>query len=297
MGYGRYSDDKGQEAPRTPGDIECAVAAGIQSADTSRRLMMLNDMKDGIAVVLLNKDQRLEVPEELMDKLEERLPKPRRRVGCAVHQEMASFINHVLRFKHDDSAIFADVREETLTAIFDYHPANADHTDARWAEHRSQYTCPLSPEWLAWTSKDRKTMRQDDFGDFLEEYLHDMTSGPDYPTPIDLLEMAREMRIHTQGRYERKLDKTSGESTLVCTTETGASSTKVPRAFLIAIPVFLGGTVYKIECRMQLRMHDGMPQLSYYMHRREEFKRDAFSDVRDMVHEKTELPVFAGKPE
>lgn len=76
--------------------------------------------------------------------LDEYLPKPARRRGTASARDVDSFIAIVDRFSGEASAIFVapDRRAPSLTAVFDYHPKDADATKADWLEHRATRRLP-----------------------------------------------------------------------------------------------------------------------------------------------------------
>src|SRR5574343_1137110 len=220
----------------------------------------------GIPVVFLDGEQSCDVAHGALAAADERAPTPRRREGTARHNEVDSFIAHVKRFAGADSVVFADVAAMRLTAIFDYHPAGAairkpNDNDGRasWCKHRSTYEATRSSEWLAWSAIDGKMMAQDDFGDFIEAHLEDLASGEKgegFPAPMAILELARDLRIHVKGRFERKLDPRTGDHSLVCRQETESTSTSIPRAFLVGLRVFEGSSPYRLEARM--RVHLGM---------------------------------------
>ena len=68
--------------------------------------------------------------------------------------------------------------------------------------------------------------------------------------------MARDLQIHTRGTFTKKLHPTTGDFALVCKQETEASSTPIPRAFLVALPVFEGGPLYQLEARIRMLQAD-----------------------------------------
>jgi uncharacterized protein YfdQ (DUF2303 family) len=140
-------------------------------------------------------------------------------------------------------------------------------------------------------------MKQDKFGDFIESRLEDLSVAEGMPKPNEILKMARDLQIVTKGVYSRTFDPTTGNGSLVCTTESEAvQSTVIPRAFLVAIPVFQGGDRYAVEARVRMQVVDGAPTFRYELHRRIEVEGHAFDEIRKAVAEKTGLPLFAGTP-
>jgi uncharacterized protein YfdQ (DUF2303 family) len=144
-------------------------------------------------------------------------------------------------------------------------------------------------------------MTQSAFADWIDQNMEDLTSerGKEtgFPPPVAVLEMARSLQIHTKGRYERQINPTTGDHSLVCKQESESSSTPIPRAFLLALPVFEGGEFYRVEARIRLQMRDGAPLFTYVLHRRAEIERDAFGSVRKQVALEGKVQVFAGRPE
>lgn len=230
---------------------------------------------------------------------------PLRRKGTSTHTELASFIAHINRFKDGDSAVFADIDGVKLTAVLDYHKTGPiEMNGQRWGEHRSVYACPLSEQWKRWTEHDGDQMSQDAFAQFIEDHMDDLASpsgngeDKDLPMPSDVLTMARNLVINSRGAFSRSINPTTGESSLVCKDEHDVStSTKIPRAFLLGIPVFAAGRGYRVEARMRMNVGGGRAMFSYVLYRREEILRDAFDEVRTIVADKTALPLFAGSPE
>ncbi|MBU0572054.1 MAG: YfdQ family protein [Candidatus Omnitrophica bacterium] len=274
-------------------EVTAAVQAGTEAAHVESRIYTI----EGVPVVLLNQGQSLSVPADVMKCIVASKPGPRRRVGTSAHQDLGSFIEHVNRFKSEHTTLWALLDEPTITAVYDYHPAGPDTNATQWCAHKAIYSCPLANEWTTWTQGSGRSMAQEAFAEFVEDHLEDLTSGEGFPDPMAILEMSRDLKVHTKGRFERKFNKTTGEYHLVCSQENESSSTAIPRAFLLAIPIFKGGELYKVEARMRLSIHDGAAYLVYKLHRSDELLRAAFKDVMDVVAEKTGVPLFVGSPE
>lgn len=270
-----------------------AARAGVDISKTMTTIDGIPVLVDGDQVHILN---------NVLEIADKRGAAPRRRKGTSNHSELASFIEHIIRFKDADSAVFADTGAVRMTAVLDYHQAGADKPP-RWGEHRSVYVCPLSEQWRLWTANNGVKLAQDAFAQFIEDNMQDLASptgngdDKDFPMPSDVLTMARNLVIQSKGEFSRSINPTTGESSLVCKNENVTGSTKIPRAFLIGIPVFEAGAMYRVEARMRMDMSSGRPSFSYVLYQPEVIKRDAFGEVRQMVKEQTALPVFAGSPE
>jgi uncharacterized protein YfdQ (DUF2303 family) len=296
---------------RESSEIAAAVDAGSQSATLSQRLTTIPDGLGGeIPLVLLSEGQKAIVPPGLIHYLETRAPQPSRKRGMSTHHEIASFIDHVNRQKGPTSAIWADIDQTQVVAIYNYHGASSavyalEDMEARagsiapgWLDHGATYTMPLSEQWKRWTAQADEAMGQDDFADWLDAYYEDMAHKDGFPQPLELLELARNLQIFTKGQFARRTDPTTGEHSLICKEEHSENSTKIPRAFLIGIPVFRGGQAYAVECRIRFRVNHGRAAFSYTMHRADEILRDAFADAVTEIGSKCEdVPVFWGVAE
>ncbi len=289
-------------------DIAAAVIAGQQAATVADRVTDVEALGIGIPVAV-QRDGAVHVLKEALATAESLMVEPVRRKGHVTLTEVDSFNAYVNRFKTPGrTVVYASTAQRRLTAVLDEMREGAVpdpdvETDwqagrAGWREHRASYTCPLAPEWKTFTAAASKDMSQSAFGDFIEanmEYLaSSVTDG--YPPPGDVLQMARSLVINSKGTFSRKLNPTTGESSLVCETDHGAESTKIPRAFALALRVFEGGEAYQVEARLRFAMLNGTtPSFSFTMHRQAEIELQAFTDVREAVVKATGVPLFAGE--
>jgi uncharacterized protein YfdQ (DUF2303 family) len=218
----------------------------------------------------------------------------RPRTGTTQLTEVDSLIEHIKRWGSDATIVYADNAAMAFVAVLDDHPADPTTTAAR--THRATYACPRSAEWLCWTALDGKPQGQTQFADFIEARLEDLVGADGMPKPTDVLTVARQLNILTKGTFQREINPTNGDSIFVCKTETDAKSTQIPRAFMLAIPVFDGGVRYQIEARIRFTLIGGVPQFTYVLHRRGETERDAFGEVRAKVGKETGRLVLAGTP-
>lgn len=263
--------------------------------DVEKRLSSWTIEETGaIPAAVLRQGERVEVLNEIIDRIEERQPGPRRRSGRLSLTELDSFIELVNRFKESSSTLWAGTN--VLTCVFNDHSSGADPALAGWRDHVAVYSCPFSDEWKAWTNRADSAMSQDEFASWLDEHLEDITGGEGYPKSAELMEMTRGLQVHTKGTFQRVVDPTTGQYSLVAKEEHTSNSTKIPRAFQLGLRVFEGGARYAVEARIQFRMGQGRPVFSFSLHRAAEIVKVAFAEVRERVSAETELPLFAGSP-
>lgn len=290
----------GVEAARASNRVAAAVQAGMEAAHASNRMTEVA----GVPVVLTPHRFTAKVMTEALEVADARAARPRRVCGRSAHLEVDSFIAHVNAFKRPESTLWADPERSHVLVIYNYHsPAEAPEEAPvpAWLDHVATYTCPKSPEWIEWMRQSARVMSQDAFADFMEvnaaNLVGPMKKGEDGAAPIEILELARDLQIHVQGEFKRKLDPTTGEHSMVCKQEHSKSSTKIPRCFHVALRVFEGGAVYRIEARVRFKMREGTPIFSFTLHRADEVYRDAFVDVHAKVAKATGVPLFIGQAE
>lgn len=247
---------------------------------------------------------------------------PRFRHGTAVMLSLDSLIAHVNRFKDTDSVVFAndDRAKPSLTAVLDYHRDGAE-ADPRFGKHRSVFEFPLSDEWRAWAQANDEKMTMAEFAAFLEnriidvlylipgedtlpedlQRLVDTLGGPDtIATPNKLMELARGLQVNDEAIVQEAVNLSSGEGVVrfqARHTDEHGAPLKVPSLFLIAIPVFRNGPLYRLAARLRYRAAQGRLTFWFELWRTDRTFDHAFSESLERVRVETELPVFVGKPE
>ena len=247
---------------------------------------------------------------------------PRFRHGTAAMLSLDSLISHVVRFKDADSVVFAndDRKNPSLTAVLDYHRTGANG-DPRFGKHRSTFSFPLSDEWKAWAEANDQKMTMADFAAFLEnriidvlylipgedslpedlQRLVDTLGGPEtIATPNKLMELARGLQVNDEAIVQEAVNLSSGEGVVrfqARHTDENGAPLKVPSLFLIAIPVFRNGPLYRLAARLRYRAAGGRLTFWFELWRTDRTFDHAFTEALERVRVETQLPVLVGKPE
>lgn len=276
-------------------ETQAAIDAGKAIATIEDRIAWFGDQNGPGVPVAVQDDGVVQLHGDVLKAIEERRAHPLRKRGTLTLTEVSSFVEAVNRWKRDTTVIYADTERFRLEAVIDEHPPRDPQwaQDADWRQDRVIYTCPRSPEWLAWTAVDGVEMPQAKLGDFLESRLEDLIAADGMPKPLEVLSVARKLTIRTRGEFTREIDPTTGNHVLVNKVESTSDSTSIPRAFALAIPVFEGGERYQMEARVRLRV-EGAALFTLVLHRRKEIERDAFLAVRRAVADETKRLVLAG---
>lgn len=297
-----------------PGEL---LQAAVETAERLRRVELVDiiDPRDGTkAPAYLTEGTAKVVNPSDLDAY--RLL-PVRREGTATHTRLDSFIEHVNRFKGENSAVFAkdDMTAPRLTAIFDYHYAGHDSDPAN-LKHRASYSFPLSDEWKAWSAADGKAMSMTDFAAFLEDHIVDVTSdkpqsdaakdflaksGGNLASPSKLIEIARGLQVNEASTLREARNLSSGEAEVVFQSEhLDASGNKLvlPNAFMICIPIFARARVLdQILARFRYRKQGGGIVFWFDLWRPDMVFEHAFTEACEQVKADTGLPLFVGSAE
>ena len=301
------------------------IAKLVKAGFIPQNLTIANDKdQPPLRILILPKGDAL-VAESLEDKLDAIRTHPKYRHGTAHHTDIASLIQHTKRFANPHSVIFINDQAETptLTTIFDYHDSGADGTP-RHGKHRATMNLQYSEEWLAWKQACQESMGVVGFSGFLEDRIVEVIAPPDFTkppekdeadirlydmmqavggkpaTPQRLMELARGLKIHENSVVKQAFNTSSGESAVMFETEHQDEQGKpleIPNMFLIAIPVFTGGDLYRVPVRLRYRHRNGIINWHIKLYRTDLVEKDAFEGVKQALTKETGLPIFMGADE
>lgn len=118
--------------------------------------------------------------------------------------------------------------------------------------------------------------------------------------PARLMELAKGLKIHDQQTVKEIVSTTTGEAQLQFETAHRDSEGKpiqVPNLFLLAIPVFHNGPLYRVPVRLRYRLRAGRISWGLNLHRPDIVQDHAFDEACDRAAEETACPLFFGQPE
>ena len=206
---------------------------------------------------------------------------------------------------------------------------DSDKGLARHAQHRAVYDFPLSQEWQRWLSAAGKSMEVAEFGRFIEDnarnlmdptpYLRGGVSessedpmewekdaaetaarlGGDFASVQKMIDMGRSFNVNVEAKAKVEHERQSGRSNIVFTeehTNDAGESLRLPRLFLIALPVFERGDVFPIICTFGYTKRGGVT-LHFNLYDAETAFRDAVTEAANKAEKETALTLFYGVPE
>lgn len=273
--------------------------------------------KDGATFLITPAGMRHEDITEKLERLEDR---PRRQRGTTTMHDIDSFVAWVNRQKAPESVIFADKNKPQITAIIDYPtetPYGAgEHSGSAWGEYRGALPLQLHESWKAWMEADEVYVSQAKFAAFIEDRFGDLLVPPSeadqmrnpamvaalsavgatkFADPLRMLEVARGLEVHENSAVKNKTDLSTGEVQIVYESTNNAGSLNVPRAFLLAIPVFDGGPAFQVSVRLRLKVGGGVIAFAPFIHRPDLILEAAFKDIVALVKAGVgDTPIFHG---
>jgi uncharacterized protein YfdQ (DUF2303 family) len=268
----------------TVADVLALATANAAAASEPRRVT-----PEDVPFVVISNDHDV-------IKLEDTLRFPLRTRAKVQINAADSFIDYVNKHKSDMTALYGLMGEKpSFLAVIDdnqlFIPA--------WRDHQARYACPLSPEWLVWTSKEHngKTKSQVDFARFIEDNLLDIVE----PTAADMLAVSRTLEAKRSVQFNSGVRLDNGDVQFTFNEETkgtaGKGTLEVPERFGIAIPVFEGGDKYAVDARFRYRISNGGELTMWYeLERPHKVIEHATKEVWAAIAEGTGLPITNGNP-
>jgi uncharacterized protein YfdQ (DUF2303 family) len=235
-------------------------------------------------------------PDYQVRSLENFLSAPKRKSGIVNMHDSISFIEYFNLHKNDSSAIYAMVDPTLFHGVLNDHANNA----AGWRDHVVDYACPHSKEWQIWSKSDKSQLGQVQFAQFIEANLPDIYSkNAGDPTGADMLQIAVSFQAKTSVEFASGTRLQNGQTELNYTEKVNGSagpkgSIKIPEAFFIAIPVYEGGSTYRVEAKFRYRISGGNLTMWYELVRPHKTIESAFMDVWKKIEEGTGKKILRG---
>lgn len=261
--------------------------------------------------------------------------RPLQRKGKAQLADLDSLIAWTNRFKGEATTLFGQIHPTPkLISVIDYHGSGAPVIDpengdpaASHGRHTGVYTFPVSEEWKRWAGIHGKSLTKDEFGEFIEDNADDFLD----PTPALLAQnttdaepwetrmieiaaklqgrfgqyaalnlLSREFKVHEVGHLEVKTSRDTGEQKVQFLTEhrdPDGQPLTLPNLFMIAIPVFEEGALYRLAVRFRYRKSGSEVRFIVSLYNADVALRDAAREAMTRAQSETEVPLLMGVPE
>lgn len=232
---------------------------------------------------------------ELVDKTDPFKLPPRIEQKLVV-DDRASLVAYVNRFLDERSVILADFDSGSVTARLDWHTSNmlADEEALRAQPCRHTATLALRPseEFKRWSKVQGELMAQAEFAAFLEENAVDIVD----PEPGVMIEISRDLEATQGASFKSSTRLENGDRGFIFETETRVrGEVKVPREFVLRIPLYHGEDAVDLRCAFRWRFSGGGLAMGFEWRRVEYQRRAHFTLLATAVAEATGCPVFFGR--
>lgn len=215
---------------------------------------------------------------------------------AVVVDQRASLSAYVNRFSDPRSILIADYDTGSIKAVLDWHSDNQNGEYEPLLGMPREHTCTLklrpSEEFKRWAEMENSFHGQAEFAAFLEENAVDVID----PEPAVLIEISRDLE-GTQGvTFKSSTRLENGDRSFVYETETRAKGDiKVPREFVLSIPLYDGEEPVPLRCAFRWRINGGQLQMGFVWRRVEYQRRAHFAQIATAASEETGRPVFFGR--
>lgn len=211
---------------------------------------------------------------------------PARKTGTVTVRDVASFAAYYNKHSDDDSEVFADIGEATVTAVLDAHHG-AEEYAARWQQHRVVLALQETLPWQRWLEFDRQMRPQVAFAEFLEDNYRDIAPGGTVKA-ADLLEIAQSFQATTKADFVSGQRLSSGEFELTMAEQTTASAGRkrnitIPAEFDLAIRPYEDCDPKVVAARFRYRAGPDGLKLGYFLNDPARHAEQAVKDIAAKV--------------
>jgi uncharacterized protein YfdQ (DUF2303 family) len=309
-----------QHTPK--GNVQAALDELRDTHSQMRKVVV-----DGLVVPFITLGDGLKL-ESLKPIIDEYLDRPERMRGFAQLTDIESLAAYVNRFKRGETLVFlddSDPRAPRIEVVFDAHeaepqvPVDASKgapARAGWHEFGARYNFPLTPEWKAWRDVASKWLDQRSFASFIEEHvleIADPTDPGERATAIaselgltlagkgKLYELSRGLAVNVNQSVKNTVNLSTGEGQVFFEEKhvgQGGEMLRVPGAFCVTVPVFRGGTAYRMIVMLRYRTQSGDEKKIQWQlapHLIDAVFEDALEGAAAQLREKTACPVLRGR--
>lgn len=275
-------------------DAEIQTEAAVV-AELAERAATPNPVAEGDVALLVLRDASGAQRTETVD-AERFLDRPRRRHGRVVALDAESFGRIVVDLgpQNGRTAIYADVKALTLTAVLNDHEGGEDDLSiAGWQDHRVSLSIVRTPQWERWLSLNEKLSEQTTFATHLEENMADVVDPPG----ADLLELAQSFEATIDAQFKSAARLKDGARQFTYTEVIDARAGKdgqivVPEGFTLSISPVEGADPVTVRAKLRFRLNSGQLRIGYVLEDPAGVERTAFDDVVAKVETATSIKPY-----
>lgn len=274
-------------------NIASTLARVLPDAKIVTTLMERNGSAPALMQIAVPK--AFELKEVDFEKL---LENPRRTKAAATFTDAHSFLAYVETHTKPGTTVWCHFNPQTFalkfTAVLDEHSA----TTPGWRQHSATFAPDMSAEWKAWTSKNTQSFAQVAFAEWIEEHAEDITSADGFPTSLQMLGMATEFVANEERVLKSSAKLQSGGVRLTYIADPDAGTTEsmeMFKHFALGIPVFQGGSAWRITARLKYALGQGKVNFRYELVRADRVHESAAKELIAHITETLgDVPLLMG---
>lgn len=206
-------------------------------------------------------------------------------------QTKDALIGYLDRFKTPETVVFANIENDEIVAVIDYHSDSAaGASKPAITSHRAVLELAKSTQWNTWTDIEGHMYRQAEFAKFVEENSEDILA----PTGAALLEMVLDLEKSKTITVVRKMrsagsDAGSGGNTVE------VNGTELPNVFSLSIPVYFGEAPVGVKAFTRDALsQDKIISIGFKLARTEMIRQAEFLRISNEIATATGVPMIAG---
>ena len=224
-----------------------------------------------------------------------------RKTGTITAESLNSLVDYVDLHFTCESAVFASLAGNSVTAIIDWH--GGDECVGGFARHQVILPLRYSEQWKAWAKINGQHIQQKALAEFIEEYLGDIVE----PDAAAVLETVLTLSGKKSVNYKNATRLANGDVSLVWEETTDAKAgqkgdLKVPSELKLRLPVYAGceeETTFEIRAMFRYHIQDGSLTFQIKMLGIERIREMAFAAVYDslatkLAEKNIKTPVYRG---
>ena len=230
-------------------------------------------------------------------------PQPRRTKGVATLHDERSFVEYMQRHMTPATVIFAELDENRVTAILNYHEAadGLQQGSPGWGDFRAVLKIEYSDPFREWFAFAKHPVSQIDFAYWLETHIPDVRE----PDGAELLQIVRHLRITRNVSFERVEHLATGQVTKLELSVKdraaggGVGDIELPDMITIEMPIFQSGEPEMIPVYLRYDLDQATGKVSFRLEMASGFTRLVavrFREVVDRIGVETGVPAWLGVP-
>lgn len=202
-------------------------------------------------------------------------------------QTKDSLVEYITRFKTEDTVVFADIENNRIVGIIDYH---SKENKPAITSHRAVLDLAFSTPWITWTRIEGHMYKQADFAKFIEENSEDISS----PSGAALLEMVLDLEKNKTIRVVRKM-RTAGSDDGESDNKVEVNGTELPSVFNLLLPVYFGEAAVPVRAFTRDAVsNDKIITIGFKLARTEMIRQAEFLRISEEIADATDVPMIAG---